>query len=229
MSHTRSDRPASGLFRQRGGQRGAARLGAHADRSFRRARRRRRVEIANRAILVQRAALRFLFSGMFRPSARSRRLHRRVAWTRHKPVYRLSENALASSGQPRNRVCRCHPMTVTLLRMNFFLDSFPGGLLPRAAVVWVCAVWIFSAIIHIAFASAVLTDAQLFRQRFRRNTFLVGGGVWALATLLGGVFIAAIYWLIHHSTLRRQELPTDVESEFALTQPKPKPLNPEDY
>jgi hypothetical protein len=58
--------------------------------------------------------------------------------------------------------------------------------------------WIAIAIVHIAFAVAVLSDAN------RGNTFLVGGRVWALATLLGGLFVVGIYWVIHHSSIRSQ-------------------------
>lgn len=70
---------------------------------------------------------------------------------------------------------------------------------------WGIAFWLVTAIVHIAFALAVLADSHLLWKHLRRKTFLVGGGMWALATLLGGVFVAAIYWLIHHSTLRPQQ------------------------
>jgi phosphate/sulfate permease len=72
---------------------------------------------------------------------------------------------------------------------------------------WAAAFWLVTAIVHIAFAFAVLADSHLLWRHLRRKTFLVGGGMWALATLLGGVFTAAIYWLIHHSTLRPQQPP----------------------
>lgn len=57
-------------------------------------------------------------------------------------------------------------------------------------------------IIHIAFAMAVLGDSYHMHRYQHRGTFLVGGTMWALATLFGGVITAGIYWAIHHSTLR---------------------------
>ena len=113
--------------------------------------------------------------------------------------------------------------------MNFSFDSFPGGFLPGAGVFWLFAVWILTAIVHIGFAFAVLADTLLLWRHLRRKTFLVGGGLWALATLLGGVFIAAIYWLIHHSTLRPQQPPTELEPDPAPPRPKPQPHDPENY
>ena len=79
--------------------------------------------------------------------------------------------------------------------------------------------WILTAIVHIGFALAVLNDSQMLWTHLRRKTFFVGRGLWALATLLGGVFVAAIYWSIHHSTLRPQQ-PTSasrVEPESPAT------------
>jgi len=58
--------------------------------------------------------------------------------------------------------------------------------------------WIPAAIINIVFALAVWADSS----RLKRGTFLVWGGIWALATLAGGILTVAVYWLIHHSTLR---------------------------
>ena len=57
-------------------------------------------------------------------------------------------------------------------------------------------------IVHIAFAIAVLQDSYRMVHIRRNGTFLVGGSMWALATLFGGVITAGIYWAIHHSTLR---------------------------
>lgn len=78
--------------------------------------------------------------------------------------------------------------------MNFFL---PPSLIPF----WIIVVWIVTAIVHVGFAAAVLADAGMMPHKLRREPFLVGGVIWALATLLGGVFVAAVYWLVHHSTL----------------------------
>ena len=70
-------------------------------------------------------------------------------------------------------------------------------------MLWITGGWILTAIVHIALALGVLTDSYRMLQHRHRGTFLVGGGMWALAVLLGGVVAAGIYWVIHHSTLRR--------------------------
>jgi hypothetical protein len=62
--------------------------------------------------------------------------------------------------------------------------------------------FVLLAILHLAFSSAVFSDARHLRANFGRGTFLVGPGMWWLATLLGGLVAVAIYWAIHHSRLR---------------------------
>ncbi|HSI14498.1 MAG TPA: hypothetical protein VK961_20780 [Chthoniobacter sp.] len=78
--------------------------------------------------------------------------------------------------------------------MNFFLT-------PGMMSFWIIGVWIITAIVHVGFAAAVLADAGMMPHKLRREPILVGGVIWALATLLGGVFVAVVYWLVHHSTL----------------------------
>ena len=87
--------------------------------------------------------------------------------------------------------------------LNFPVNVSDGSVISGGMIgLLFCGFWIATVVIHIAFAVAVYTDSEYLWGHFRRKTFLVGGGMWALATLLGGVFVAAIYWLIHHSTLR---------------------------
>jgi hypothetical protein len=87
--------------------------------------------------------------------------------------------------------------------MNFSTPSW----LQESAIAWLPYIWLlttsaFTAIIHIGFSIAVLQDSHRMLYTQRRSTFLVGGSLWAFATLLGGVITVGIYWVIHHSALR---------------------------
>lgn len=56
---------------------------------------------------------------------------------------------------------------------------------------------VVSAIIHVIFAGAVAKDAgHLHEKGF--PTQLVSPMTWGIATLVGGVLVAAIYWFMHH-------------------------------
>lgn len=64
---------------------------------------------------------------------------------------------------------------------------------------WVIGVGILTVLIHIVFGIAVYRDAV--RLNRTRNLIIVGSGIWCIATLVGGVITAAIYWAMHHSRL----------------------------
>jgi hypothetical protein len=59
------------------------------------------------------------------------------------------------------------------------------------------------AVVHVGFALNVLKDGDQLRSQ-GSQPMLAGSFLWCLATLLGGVFVAAIYWLVNHSTLSRR-------------------------
>jgi hypothetical protein len=61
---------------------------------------------------------------------------------------------------------------------------------------------LINGILHLIFAGAVARDGGSMN-RVGQKTVLVSAPTWAFATLIGGVFIASIYWLLHHSTLTR--------------------------
>jgi len=56
---------------------------------------------------------------------------------------------------------------------------------------------IINALVHITFAGAVARDAGSL-YKIGRAPVLVSAYIWAFATLIGGVFVAAIYWFIHY-------------------------------
>ncbi|MGA2802411.1 MAG: hypothetical protein ABSE97_08615 [Verrucomicrobiota bacterium] len=73
---------------------------------------------------------------------------------------------------------------------------------------WVVAlVNITVAVIHIAFACGVYADTRKLQQNGKR-IYLVHPLFWVLATILGGVISAGIYWLVHHLRLRQDEVDT---------------------
>lgn len=65
---------------------------------------------------------------------------------------------------------------------------------------WVVVAALVTIAIHFFFASGVKEDAEQLRAE-KRGPLFVSPIFWALATLLGGFPIVALYWLMHHSTL----------------------------
>lgn len=63
-------------------------------------------------------------------------------------------------------------------------------------------IMIINGLLHLVFASAVARDAGNL-SRLGQRPVLVSAPTWAFATLIGGVFVAATYWILHYSTLTR--------------------------
>ncbi len=63
-------------------------------------------------------------------------------------------------------------------------------------------IMLINGILHLVFAGAVARDAGNLT-RLGQRPVLVSGATWAFATLIGGVFVATIYWILHYSTLTR--------------------------
>ncbi len=78
--------------------------------------------------------------------------------------------------------------------MNIDANFLP----PELALIFVAVMWLITIVIHIAFAVAVFSDAMIGS---KCRPVLVTAGIWSLATLFGGVFVAATYWVLHRSTL----------------------------
>lgn len=76
-----------------------------------------------------------------------------------------------------------------LAQASFDISTGSAGLTAFVALV-------LTAVVHVCFALAVFNDAG----KLSRPT-LVGPAVWAIATLLGGVVAAGIYWAMNRSML----------------------------
>ena len=77
--------------------------------------------------------------------------------------------------------------------MSLFSGQTLGDFMQSAHIV----ILAMTLLIHLLFAGAVARDAGSLHKR-GLSTQLVSGITWAFATLMGGVFVAAIYWFIHH-------------------------------
>ena len=69
-------------------------------------------------------------------------------------------------------------------------------------VFWNVLPLLAGALINIAFSAAVFSDAMRL-QKQGYSLVLANGWIWSLAVLVGGVFVAIGYWLVHHSSLVR--------------------------
>ena len=91
--------------------------------------------------------------------------------------------------------------------METFTVNLTGGLwsLPVGVIV-ICAT-VITFIVHLCFAVAIFRDATYLRDprnlRAPRTPIFVGRMIWFLGILVGGVFVAGIYWIMHHSRLNQ--------------------------
>lgn len=81
--------------------------------------------------------------------------------------------------------------------------SFSGQPLSGVPALFPLVYFLALAIVHVAFASAVFHDGMRL-SREGSGPLIVGPHLWSLATLVGGVYVAAIYWAVNHSTLSRR-------------------------
>lgn len=79
----------------------------------------------------------------------------------------------------------------------------PYGILSFLIVLF----WFFTVTVHSVFALGVWGDASWLSKRAGEGPALASPFWWGIATLLGGVFVAGVYWLIHHSALRPARQP----------------------
>ena len=63
-------------------------------------------------------------------------------------------------------------------------------------------IMVIAAVLHVLFASGVARDVGNLHRLGIKPLFL-SGSTWVMATLIGGILVLAIYWLMHHSSLAK--------------------------
>ena len=84
-------------------------------------------------------------------------------------------------------------MSVAIEPMGMLSALFISG-------VAICSVVII-IVVHISFAVAIFRDATNLPAH--RKPIFVGPTIWLLATLVGGIFVTTLYWIMHHSRLNQ--------------------------
>lgn len=83
-----------------------------------------------------------------------------------------------------------------------FYNSFTSEQLMTFGIFWNVVPIVAGLLVHLAFSAAVFNDANRL-QNEQGNLAFVNAWLWSLAVLVGGVFVALAYWVIHHSTLAK--------------------------
>lgn len=87
--------------------------------------------------------------------------------------------------------------------MDFYLNNLNSDQVKAFALMWNVLPMIGALLVHLAFSAAVFNDAQRL-QREHGSLAFVNSWLWSLAVLVGGVFVALAYWVIHHSTIAKR-------------------------
>ena len=85
------------------------------------------------------------------------------------------------------------------MNMDWSGTGLPGGVIAVFAVI----LGVLSFLVHLAFALAVYRDAET-NLRPQGRLLFVNPFTWALTAFLASVAGVALYWALHHSTLRTQ-------------------------
>jgi len=75
---------------------------------------------------------------------------------------------------------------------------------PQFIIYWSIIVSTVTALIHIAFSIAVFEDAKKQTGYEPTGSVFVGPFFWSMSVLIGGVLVAGLYWVLHHSSLKQQ-------------------------
>ena len=86
--------------------------------------------------------------------------------------------------------------------MELYLNSLSPDQLITFGLMWHVLPIIGTLLVHLAFSAAVFNDANKL-QREHDSLAFVNSWLWSLAVLVGGVFVALVYWVIHHSTIAK--------------------------
>ena len=92
-----------------------------------------------------------------------------------------------------------------------------GFIPPYVITFWGIVITLLTVLVHVVFGFGVYLDA-LRMYRAGRPPVLVNPGTWLFATVLGGVFVAAVYWALHHSSLNPSVsvAPTETNKEASV-------------
>ncbi len=91
--------------------------------------------------------------------------------------------------------------------------QFVSGLFLPVSTLWTMLQPVVVFVVHVGFAMGVHRDAD-HRARARLLLF-VSPALWSLATLIGGPITAAIYWVVHVSSLAREPICDDPPSPMS--------------
>ena len=81
--------------------------------------------------------------------------------------------------------------------------SIPFGFIdPDLIQMIAVAIAVGTFVVHVACASAVSNSIHRLDRTHGLPPLLLPTPVWVFATLLGGIFTLAIFWLMHFSTLQ---------------------------